>query len=165
MDKTQRVSKYTALKQLVYSHLIAAVDTDVNVTEMQSSPFIDISLYKSKDITKILYISGVALQRSKFSTFLAMEIASPIVSNLLATCAENFKVKIVSPGWIHLELTDLILAAWLENLVSFGERLGDGGWGEREIGRNRILIFPLSSIPPSPRLCLPFNMLMHAAVA
>jgi arginyl-tRNA synthetase len=126
VEKTQRVSKYTALKQLVYSHLIAALNTDVNVTETQNSPSIDISLYKSRDIDEISYISGVALQRSKLVNFPAVEIADSIASNLLTTCGENLKVQVVSPGWIHLELTDLILAAWLENLVSIGERWGDG---------------------------------------
>ncbi|MBW4671069.1 MAG: glutamate acetyltransferase [Cyanomargarita calcarea GSE-NOS-MK-12-04C] len=150
MEKTQRVSKYTALKQLVYSHLIAAVDTDVNVTETQSRSFIDISLYKSRDVQKILYISGVALQRSKFLGFPAMEIASPIASNLLATCGENFKVQIVSPGWIHLELTDLILAAWLENLVSFSEGWGEGGMGRGGDGEKQNLNFPPAPLPPCP---------------
>jgi arginyl-tRNA synthetase len=141
VDKTQRVSKYTALKQLVYSHLIAAVDTGVNVTKMQSSSSIEISLYKSRDVEKTLYITGVALQRSKFLGFPAMEIASPIALNLLATCGENFKVQIVSPGWIHLELTDLILAAWLENLVSKGE-----GWPD---GEKQNPNFPLPPCSPA----------------
>ncbi|WP_336622311.1 DALR anticodon-binding domain-containing protein [Chlorogloeopsis sp. ULAP01] len=53
-----------------------------------------------------------------------MEIANAIASHLLIETSDVFRVKIIPPGWIHLELAHLALAAWLKKLVSLGEEKG-----------------------------------------
>ncbi|XZF60515.1 MAG: DALR anticodon-binding domain-containing protein [Gloeotrichia echinulata DVL01] len=86
-------------------------------------------LYKGRDHSKIIYISGVALQLSKSQNPEAMDLAQAIASQLLAVCGDVFHIQIVPPGWIHLELTHPVLAAWLQNLALGG--LGERGNGER----------------------------------
>jgi len=130
----------------------------------------NIPLYKGRDINRILYISGVALRLSKYENISAMEIASEIVSHFLATCSKDFQVQIVSPGWIHLELTHPFLAAWLQNLA-FGYAGGAGGAGEAgeaggasggDRGDKRIINYSspasLAPLPPcSPAPLLPYS--------
>lgn len=86
-----------------------------------------IPLYKSRDINRILYISGVALQLSKSQNRKGIEIACAIASHLSANCGDEFIIEIVPPGYIHFVLTDPILAAWLQHLVE-----GRGIWGDGE---------------------------------
>ncbi|BCL37342.1 hypothetical protein NSMS1_37890 [Nostoc sp. MS1] len=47
-----------------------------------------------------------------------MEIAEIITSQVLAICKENLLVRIVAPGWIHLELTDRLLVNWLQHITT-----------------------------------------------
>ncbi|AFY32374.1 DALR anticodon-binding domain-containing protein [Calothrix sp. PCC 7507] len=121
------VSKYTAAKRLVYSHLLNSLSIYAEYKEMLCTKGGKFPLYKGRDEKKILYISGVALWLSKSQNQKPLEIASAIASHLLATCSDVFSVQIVPPGWIHLELTHPVLAAWLQNLVvgsGEGERKG-----------------------------------------
>ncbi|MBD2566885.1 anticodon-binding protein [Anabaena lutea FACHB-196] len=76
-----------------------------------------IPLYQGRDDEKILYISSLALRLSKSHNSQAMEIASEMVAYLSAHCGEIFKVKIVPPVWIYVELTHLTLADWLHSIT------------------------------------------------
>ncbi|ABA21373.1 Arginyl tRNA synthetase anticodon binding protein [Trichormus variabilis ATCC 29413] len=117
------VSKNTAIRQLLYSYLLVVVDSFNSHQEQQSTIKAEIPLYKGRDSQRILYICGVALRLAKSHNRDPMEIASVITSRLLDICKENLLVRIVDPGWIHLELADSLLAAWLQNLSLGG--LGD----------------------------------------
>jgi arginyl-tRNA synthetase len=119
------VSKYTSIKQLLYSHFLKALSID---TYQRKSVFIKdekIHLYKDRDRSRVLYISSVALQLSKSQNWKTMELASAIASDLLRTCGDVFTIQIVPPGWIHFELTHSTLATWLQSLAV--ESLGEDG--------------------------------------
>nr|WP_236117067.1 DALR anticodon-binding domain-containing protein [Hassalia byssoidea] len=108
--------------------MLSALSIYTNTDSILSRENHKIPLYKSRDINRILYISGVALQLSKSQNRNAIEIACAIASHLSANCGDEFIIEIVPPGYIHFVLTDPILAAWLQRLV-------EGRWGEGERGR------------------------------
>jgi arginyl-tRNA synthetase len=124
-----QLSNNTAIKRLIYTHLLSFLGI---YTRIENIPSIDndkIPLYKSRDINRILYISGVALQLSKSQNRKGIDIACAIASHLSSNCGDEFIIEIVPPGYIHFVLTDSILAGWLQHLVQgMGER-GAGGAG------------------------------------
>jgi arginyl-tRNA synthetase len=128
-----QISKNTAIKQLINSYLLSALSIDTNTNIILSRENDKIPLYKSRDINRILYISGVALQLSKSQNRKGIDIACAIASHFSANCGDEFIIEIVPPGYIHFVLTDPILAGWLQHLV-------DGRWGEGERGRGETLI-------------------------
>ncbi|OUL29455.1 glutamate acetyltransferase [Nostoc sp. T09] len=117
------VSKYTATKQLIYSRIIKFPSVYTCQPEMLCIKDRKFPLYKARDAKRILYISGIALRLEKSQNQQALIIANEIASDLSATCGDVFSIQIVPPGWIHLELTHPILAAWLQNLA-VGSLLG-----------------------------------------
>ena len=128
-----QLSKNTAIKRLIYTHLVFSLSIS---TKIQNIPSIDndkIPLYKSRDINRILYISGVALHLSKSQNRKGIDIACAIASHFSSNYGDEFIIEIVPPGYIHFVLTDPILAAWLQHLVQGTGRGGDkerGGQGE-----------------------------------
>ncbi|MCV3215426.1 DALR anticodon-binding domain-containing protein [Plectonema radiosum NIES-515] len=133
-----QVSKNTAIKRLINSYLLSALSIDTNTNIILSRENDKIPLYKSRDINRILYISGVALQLSKSQNRKGIDIACAIASHLSANCGDEFIIEIVPPGYIHFVLTDPILAGWLQHLVEgMGERKR-GGERERGGGETRI---------------------------
>ncbi|MEA5578544.1 DALR anticodon-binding domain-containing protein [Anabaena sp. UHCC 0451] len=84
-------------------------------------------LYQDTDSQKILYISSVVLQISASDHSNVHDIAGQIAAHFSATYGEILSVKIVSPAWIHLELTDPALADWLHCLTTTGTRLEETG--------------------------------------
>jgi arginyl-tRNA synthetase len=126
------VSKYISIRQLIYSYLLYAVNIYTENCELISIETRKFPLYKSRNNSRVLYISGVAQRLAKSHNQTTMKIASGIVSHLSAIRGDVFIVQIVPPGWIYLELTDPFLASWLQNLVvrNVGE---DGEMATREI--------------------------------
>ncbi|MBW4646551.1 MAG: glutamate acetyltransferase [Goleter apudmare HA4340-LM2] len=124
MHHILQVSKYTAIRQLVYSHLLSAISINTAYQTTVRTSGKKIPLHQGRDEKKILYISGVALWLTKSQNQKPMEIANAIASHLLATCGDVFSIQIVPPGWIHLELTHPAIATWLQNITvgSMGER-------------------------------------------
>ncbi|WP_337907201.1 DALR anticodon-binding domain-containing protein [Iningainema tapete] len=61
---------------------------------------------------------------AKSEKILALEIANAIASHISRNFNKEFQLQIVSPGWIHFELTHPFLAAWLQGLV---EEVGEQG--------------------------------------
>jgi arginyl-tRNA synthetase len=117
------VSKYTAFKQLIYSHLQKPVSVYTSGLENVSIREEKFPLYKGRDEKRILYISGIALRLEKSQNQTAMEIAQGIGKDLLASCGDGFQVEIVPPGWIYLELSHPMLAVWLQNIATGNLRI------------------------------------------
>jgi arginyl-tRNA synthetase len=112
------VSKYTAIKQLIYSLLGISLSVYTCQPKKQSIKNGKCPLYKGRDKKKYLYISGIALQLEKSQNQTAMKIAGAIAKNLSASYGDVFSVQVVPPGWIYLELAHPILAVWLQNIAT-----------------------------------------------
>lgn len=126
------VSKYTSTKQLVSSYLINLLSINAHKTENICIKDEKTLLYKGRDDSKVLYISGVALQLSKSQNRKAMELASAIASDISGICGGVFSIQIVPPGWIHFELTHSTLATWLQSLIVVISG-GEGAQGSRKL--------------------------------
>lgn len=98
-----------------------------------------ISLHRAKDYSRVLYGSGIAFELSQFKNIPALEIANVLATlvrgaelsvgnheveyccqqfSLATNVLQEFTVEVVPPGWIHLEVTEPAIAAWLQSLVS-----------------------------------------------
>ncbi|WP_234300973.1 DALR anticodon-binding domain-containing protein [Sphaerospermopsis aphanizomenoides] len=83
----------------------------------------------------------------------ALEIVQELATYLSANCGDIFSSQIISPHWIHLELTDSALGSWLHNLTvdSSGlegvqEEMGRRGDGENNISLSTsCLLSPVKS--------------------
>ncbi|MBH8561288.1 glutamate acetyltransferase [Nostoc sp. CENA67] len=134
------VSKDTALKQLLYRLLTNALSIYTSKDKIPFTEYKKLHLSKGRYKDRVLYISGMALWLSKSHNRNPMEIASAIVSHFLGIGGDVFTIEIVPPGWIYLELTDTLLAAWLQSLaVGSLEEVGEMR-EMREIERKEILI-------------------------
>ncbi len=127
------VSKYTSVKQLIYSYFIKILS--INTYKRKNISIKDEinHLYKDRDESRVLYISSVVLRLSKSQNRKTMELANAIASDLLKICDDVFSIQVVPPGWIHFELTDSTLATWLQSLVvgSLGGAGEDEGEGDK----------------------------------
>ena len=112
------VNKYTAIIQLLRVVLATALSCNGKNQENASINQENIHLYKSRDLNRISYISGMALQNKKNKNLHSMKFAEEILLCLSANYAQELKVEIVSPGLIHIELTPVLLAAWLQHAVN-----------------------------------------------
>lgn len=127
-------SPLLSLKQLLLRWLEAVIVlSSPDLT--RSSQHQHISLYQAKDCSRFLYISPIAFHLSKVKKIPALEIANaialllesqleyccrqPTSANLLQNCT----LEVVAPGWIHIELTQPMLAAWLQHLVFYPPQL------------------------------------------
>ncbi|MBD0265133.1 MAG: glutamate acetyltransferase [Tolypothrix sp. T3-bin4] len=139
MHQKLQVSNNTAIKRLIYSHLLSLLSIYAYKDNIPSIDNDKINLYKSRDINRILYISGVALQLSKSQNRKGIEIACAIASHISANSGDELIIEIVPPGYIYLVLTDPILAAWLQCLTERIWRDGKRG-GAGEVGRGETQI-------------------------
>ena len=129
------VSQEIPIKGLIYRYILYVLSFCNFSGEFVPIASRKFPLYKGTDDSRVLYISGLALQLAKSDHDKTMDIANGIVSHLSAMGDGVFQVEVVPPGWIHLELTHAFLAAWLQNLVvkSVGED------GEREKAKITML--------------------------
>ncbi|MDZ7964049.1 MAG: DALR anticodon-binding domain-containing protein [Nostoc sp. DedSLP03] len=124
------VSKYTSIKQLLYSYLLKSISIDTYKTESKYIKDEKIPLHKGRDDNRVFYTSSVSLRLSKSQNRKAMELASAIASDLSGIGEDVFSIQIVPPGWINFELTNSALATWLHSLV-VGSSWGAGEQGSR----------------------------------
>ena len=118
MHTTVLVNKYTAIIQLLRALLATASSHADGGQEHQCISKENTHLYKSRDFSRILYISGLALRQKKSQNLHSMKFAQEIASCLSANYAQELKVEIVPPGLIYVELTPWLLGAWLQHFVS-----------------------------------------------
>ncbi|MGD1910348.1 MAG: DALR anticodon-binding domain-containing protein [Rivularia sp. (in: cyanobacteria)] len=111
------VSKYTAIVQLIYGQLFRVVSIYARTKENTIIEKKDIPLSKGKNDIKISYISGVALRLSKSHNSQPFSIASSIASHLSADWGEYLQIQVVSPGLICIEVSDFVLAVWLQRFI------------------------------------------------
>ncbi|MTJ52486.1 anticodon-binding protein [Anabaena sp. UHCC 0253] len=104
-----------AVKQLINRYLTSSFSVCTNHREITRIEGKKVPLYQGGYNQKILYISGVAMGRSKSQNSLA--VAGAIALHLSQNSDNLFRVNVVPPGWIHIELVDSTLAAWLQNLI------------------------------------------------
>lgn len=116
------VSKYTAIAQLIYGQLLRVVSIYARTKENKIIEKKDIPLSKGKSDIKISYISGVALHLSKSHNSQPFSIASSIASHLSADWGEYLLIQVVSPGLICIEVSDFVLAAWLQRFIDIRAR-------------------------------------------
>ncbi|NMG22842.1 DALR anticodon-binding domain-containing protein [Brasilonema bromeliae] len=151
MPKKLLQNKYAAIKQLVNSNLAIALSTYANSQPKICIKNINIPLSQGRDDEKIVYISGIALRLAKFEKYPAIEIANGIVSHISANYDKDFNIQVVSPGWIHLEVTHRLLAAWLQSLTLGEARellVGSEGVGTKA-EEERMSIGSFSPLPPA----------------
>lgn len=90
--------------------------------ELQAIP-----LRAVKSGKQVVYVSAIALKLAHAWNAPVIDIATQIAANLFCSeqsndsatnrALQNFTVEVVTPGWIHLQLSDLGTAAWLERLA------------------------------------------------
>ena len=111
------VSKYTAIIQLIYGYLTKAISiyaqSEKNICIRKKY----IPLSKGKNDIKISYISGVALHFSKSHNSQHLLIANSIASYLSDICGKDLLVQVLPNSLIHIEVSDSILAAWLQRFI------------------------------------------------
>lgn len=127
------VNKYTAIIQLLRVILVEALSNTNTNQESISIGQTNIHLHKSRDLNRVLYISGVALQQKKSQNLYSMKLVQEIVCYLWTNYDQELKVEIVSPGLIYIEPTPCLLAAFLQYLSS-GEF-----WNEIKRHENRSI--------------------------
>ncbi|MBE9229788.1 hypothetical protein IQ264_30760, partial [Phormidium sp. LEGE 05292] len=92
----------------------------------------NLSVNKVKEDTLVLYICAIALQVSQSWGTSPIDIATQIADRFSYLSSQElsddpkkyFTLKVVPPGWLHLQLTDLGIATWLQSLAG-----GQGRWG------------------------------------
>lgn len=114
------VNKYTAISQLLRVLLANTLSCAIDNRNFECISQENIHLYKSRDLNRILYISGIALQQKKSQNLHSMKFAQKVGLYLSAKYGQELKVEIVSPGLIYIELTPVLLADWLQRSVSRG---------------------------------------------
>ena len=128
------ISKYTSIKQLLYSYIIKSISIDTYRLENRYTKDEKIPLHKGRDDKRVFYTSSMSLRLSKSQNLKAMELASAIASDISGICEGVFSIQIVPPGWINFELTHSTLATWLQSLVvgSSGRAGEQGSRGAEE---------------------------------
>ncbi len=127
------VNKYTAIIQLLRAILVEALSNTNTNQELISISQTNIHLHKSRDLNRVLYISGVALQQKKSQNLHSMKFAQEVVCYLWANYDQELKVEIVSPGLIYIEPTPHLLAAFLQRLS------GGEVWNEIKTHENQSI--------------------------
>lgn len=87
--------------------------------------------------TEVIYVSAIALKLANAWKTAVLDIATLIAAHLLPAhksnhssknaAFQNFTVKVVPPGWIYLQLSDIATAAWLQRLAQAPPWVGSEG--------------------------------------
>ena len=110
-----------------------------NCLELQAIP-----LRAVKGGTQVVYVSAIALKLANAWKTAVLDIATLIAAHLLPAdesnhsstnaALQNFTVKVVPPGWIYLQLSDVGTAAWLQHLAQAPPWVGSR-WDCEQVSR------------------------------
>ena len=98
------------------------LDLDFSGCELQTQLKSHFPLYQPREQQRIVYLCAIALQLSTAIQLPALEIASTLAFSLSKEL-QDVIVRAVPPGLIHLELTEPLLAAWLQHLIQESPQL------------------------------------------
>ncbi len=126
-----------AINQLIKGYLTYSFSVFTNKSKITGIEGRKVPLYQGGYNQKILYISSVAIGISKSQNSPAMEIAQAIAGHLSQHSDSLFRVKVVPPGEIHIELVDSTLAAWLHSLTV----RENGDWRPEQSEQQRIITY------------------------
>lgn len=153
MNQLLPFAPYLAIKQLLLNRLQAALALYISdISTLNNERGYHISLYRAQGERQFLYVSAIALQLSAAKNIPAVEIATALATLIRSSSlgqnafiSQEFTVQVLPPGLIHLEITQPLLAAWLQNLVQ-------KQWSNGEIGRWRELHFSSTFLSNTSRL-------------
>ncbi len=111
------VSKYTSIKQLVNGHFQASLSIYASYAKNLCIPKEENFVYQSRDKSKVLYLSGIALKLGKGYQLDASAIAHQIVSHFLRNCDKDFRVELLDSGWIQIQVADSVIAGCFQSLI------------------------------------------------
>ena len=77
----------------------------------------EIPLNRSKDCTRAIYLSAIALKLTKVWQQPPPSIAAQLAESLAALCSPDFAVEVSPPSILQFELTDTGAAVWLQRLA------------------------------------------------
>ncbi|AKG24778.1 hypothetical protein IJ00_21235 [Calothrix sp. 336/3] len=133
------VSKYTSVKQLIYGQIEDALSTYTYRQKWVCRFKENIPLSQGRDDNEILYITGLALKLGKSENLRSPEVAEALFSHLSVSGGDVFWVKIVPPGWIHLQIKDVFLAEWLQHLLRGGLKQQVSSRGQQSWEAQKLL--------------------------
>jgi hypothetical protein len=97
----------------------------------QNTQVRNVSLKRVEDVSRIAYISAIALQQSIHKDVQSVDLANYFIQHLFKAKPEaerfsrlteielkSFLVKVIPPGFIWFELSDRGVAAWLQHLIN-----------------------------------------------
>lgn len=131
-----------SVKQVLLSRLQTILELSVldSLGRIQQIQQEHTSLHLAKDYSSVLYVWAIAFRLSGVKNIPTLEIANILAtlirsaqanifsSNEMECWAQNqlgitinllqeFTVKVVPPGWIHLQITEPAIAAWLQYII------------------------------------------------
>jgi len=118
-----------------------------------------LSITKANKNSPVLYICAIAFKLSQSWNTSALDIANEIADRFSHLSSQTlsddpkkyFTLQVIPPGWLHLQLTDLGIATWLQSLAGRwrdGEMGGQGDMGTWGHGETREF-FPSAFPVPS----------------
>jgi DALR anticodon binding domain len=117
------VSKYTAIKQLVNGHFQVSLSIYASYAKNLYIPKEGNFVYQSREKSKVLYLSGIALKLGKAYQLEASAIANQIVSHFLRNCDNDFRVEVVDSASIHIQVADSVVAGCFQSVIEgMGEK-------------------------------------------
>jgi hypothetical protein len=116
-------------------------DLDTSILEKKCSQIREqlvtkgnLSLTRVQKDTVVVYICAIAFKESQSWGTSPIDVATQIADQFSYLSSQElsddpkkyFTLKVVPPGWLHLQLTDLGIATWLQSLAE-GQRGGGAG--------------------------------------
>lgn len=131
-----------SVKQVLLSRLQAILELSVpdSLARIQQIQQEHTSLHLAKDFNSVVYVWAIAFRLSGVKKIPTLEIAS-ILATLVGSAQANvvssdeveccpkkqlaitinllqeFTIEVVPPGWIHLQITEAAIAAWLQYII------------------------------------------------
>ncbi|MEM7726961.1 MAG: glutamate acetyltransferase [Cyanobacteria bacterium P01_A01_bin.45] len=110
-------SKYIAVIKLISSSLREAINYEISSQKYTYLIEKYIHLHQGRDSSRIVYVSDIVLKLLKSQNLQDIKTAEAIASYLETNKSEILTVKVVPPGLLYLEPSDLTIASCLQNLV------------------------------------------------